>query len=145
MKKKFLFVTILSLAFLLGACGNPSPEAVAQQPEQNPISVEEKRAPEAKPQTGEIKASTLEELNTLVPQEIDVAVAAWNEKYEALQAEIDTYDKYIANQEKMTDYYASVSRDMEDICIRMREYCVKYAQLILASEKPKDEKFETKR
>ena len=70
------------------------------QPEKNNVSAEAEKRSKAELETGEIKAYTIEELNELVPQEIDSRVAALNEKYEKLQAEIDTYDKYISNKEK---------------------------------------------
>lgn len=142
MKKKFLLVSVLFLALILVACGGQSAKDVKAEPEKNNVSAEEEKASKAELQTGEIKASTIDELNELVPQEIDSRVVALNEKYEKLQTEIDTYDKYIANKEKMTDYYASVYNDMQDTCIRMREYCVKYAQIILESDKANDEKYD---
>lgn len=142
MKKKFLLVSVLFLALILVACGGQSAKDVKAEPEKNNVSAEEEKASKAELQTGEIKASTIDELNELVPQEIDSRVVALNEKYEKLQTEIDTYDKYIANKEKMTDYYASVYNDMQDTCIRMREYCVKYAQIILESDRANDEKYD---
>lgn len=142
MKKKFLLVSVLFLALILVACGGQSAKDVKAEPEKNNVSAEEEKASKAELQTGEIKASTIDELNELVPQEIDSRVVALNEKYEKLQTEIDTYDKYIANKEKMTDYYASVYNDMQDTCIRMREYCVKYSQIILESDKANDEKYD---
>ena len=142
MKKKFLLVSVLFLALILVACGGQSAKDVKAEPEKNNVSAEEEKVLKAELQTGEIKASTIDELNELVPQEIDSRVVALNEKYEKLQTEIDTYDKYIANKEKMTDYYASVYNDMQDTCIRMREYGVKYAQIILESDKANDEKYD---
>lgn len=142
MKKKFLLVSVLFLALILGACGSQSAKNVKVEPEKNNVSAEEEKVSKDDLQTGEIKAATIDELNELVPQEIDSRVVALNEKYEKLQTEIDTYDKYIANKEKMTDYYVSVYKDMQDTCIRMREYCVKYVQIILESDKANDEKYD---
>ena len=134
MKKKSLLVSMLFMVLVIGICYNYSVKAVDAQSEKKETNTESEE--------GAIQAATLEELNELVPQEIDVRVAALNEQYEKLQAEIDTYDKYIGNQEKMKDYYSSVYQDMQDTCIRMREYCVKYAQIILESEKANDEKYD---
>ena len=134
MKKKSLLVSMLFMVLVIGICYNYSVKAVDAQSEKKETNTESEK--------GVIQAATLEELNELVPQEIDVRVAALNEQYEKLQAEIDTYDKYIGNQEKIKDYYSSVYQDMQDTCIRMREYCVKYAQIILESEKANDEKYD---
>lgn len=134
MKKKTLLVSVLFFVLVIGSCYNYSVKVVDAQSEKKETNTElEEEA---------IHAATLEELNELVPQEIDVRVSALNEQYEKLQAEIDTYDKYIENQERIKDYYSSVYQDMQDICIRMREYCVKYAQIILESEKANDEKYD---
>lgn len=133
-KKKSLLVSMLFIVFVIGICYNYSVKAADAQLEKKEINTEAKEAA--------IQAATLEELSELVPQEMDARVAALNEKYEKIQAEIDTYDKYIENQEKIEDYYSSVYHDMQDTCIRMREYCVKYVQVILESEKENDEKYD---
>lgn len=133
-KKKSLLVSMLFIVFVIGICYNYSVKAVDAQSEKKETNTESEE--------GAIQATTLEELSELVSQEMDARVAALNEQYEKLQAEIDTYDKYIENQEKIEDYYSSVYHDMQDTCIRMREYCVKYVQVILESEKENDEKYD---
>ena len=133
-KKKSLLVSMLFIVFVIGICYNYSVKAVDAQSEKKETNTESEE--------GAIQAATLEELSELVSQEMDARVAALNEQYEKLQAEIDTYDKYIENQEKIEDYYSSVYHDMQDTCIRMREYCVKYVQVILESEKENDEKYD---
>lgn len=133
-KKKSLLVSMLFIVFVTGICYNYSVKAVDAQSEKKETNTESEE--------GAIQAATLEELSELVSQEMDARVAALNEQYEKLQAEIDTYDKYIENQEKIEDYYSSVYHDMQDTCIRMREYCVKYVQVILESEKENDEKYD---
>lgn len=133
-KKKSLLVSMLFIVFVIGICYNYSVKAVDAQSEKKETNTESEE--------GAIQATTLEELSELVSQEMDARVAALNEQYEKLQAEIDTYDKYIENQEKIEDYYSSVYYDMQDTCIRMREYCVKYVQVILESEKENDEKYD---
>lgn len=74
MKKKFLLVSVLFLALILVACGGQSAKDVKAEPEKNNVSAEEEKASKAELQTGEIKASTIDELNELVPQEIDSRV-----------------------------------------------------------------------
>lgn len=133
-KKKSLLVSMLFIVFVIGICYNYSVKAVDAQSEKKETNTESEE--------GAIQATTLEELSELVSQEMDARVAVLNEQYEKLQAEIDTYDKYIENQEKIEDYYSSVYHDMQDTCIRMREYCVKYVQVILESEKENDEKYD---
>ena len=142
MKKKSLLVTILFFALILGVYGNQLTKDANAQTEENSISEDVQNTSKAELQSDEIKVSTIEELNELVPQEIEAKVAALNEKYEKLQAEIDTYDKYIANKERIAAFYDSVYQDMQDTCICMREYCVKYAQIILESDKTNDEKYD---
>lgn len=74
MKKKFLLVSVLFLALILVACGGQSAKDVKAEPEKNNVSAEEEKVLKAELQTGEIKASTIDELNELVPQEIDSRV-----------------------------------------------------------------------
>ena len=71
MKKKSLLVSMLFMVLVIGICYNYSVKAVDAQSEKKETNTESEE--------GAIQAATLEELNELVPQEIDVRVAALNE------------------------------------------------------------------
>lgn len=90
----------------------------------------------------EIKVSSVEELNELIPKETEVRITILNEKYEKLQTEIDTYEKYMQNKEQVEAFYTWVCQNTKDICIRMRECCLRYADVILKSNKSNDEKYD---
>lgn len=134
MKKFFNIVCILCVVLSLAACGTEEKE--------NPVVAEEQESKEIKAQAGEIEVSSIEELNEVVPREVETHIAALNEKYEKLTGEIDTYDKYIQNIDQVEAFYADVYQDTKDICIRMREYCLKYGEIILESDKTDDEKYD---
>ena len=84
MKKFFNIVCVLCIVLSLSACGT--------EEKGNPVAVEEQGSKEIKAQAGEIEVSSIEELNEVVPREVEAHIAALNEKYEKLTGEIDTYE-----------------------------------------------------
>lgn len=91
----------------------------------------------------QITASSLEELNGLVEQDLDNRIVALSEEYEKIKTEIDTYEKYLVNMESIETFYENTYLQTRDICIRMREYCLDYARFIINMEGGRDEKYDS--
>lgn len=83
-----------------------------------------------------------EDLNEVVTADVENTVASIRTEYEKLVTEIDTYDKYLENTDKIEAFYEQVCEENRLLCIRMREYSVMYAQEIMASDKSNDEKYD---
>ena len=92
---------------------------------------------------GQITASSLDELNHLVEQDLDNRIVALREEYEKIKTEIDSYEKYLANKESIETFYENIYLETKAICIRMREYCLDYARFIMNMEEGKDEKYDS--
>ena len=55
--------------------------------------------------------------------------------------EIDTYEMYLESTDKVEAFYKKVYDDTKNLCIRMREYSINYAEAIMASDKSNDDKY----
>lgn len=61
---------------------------------------------------------------------------------EKIKAKINSYELYKQNIEVIEEYYESVVEEQKNLGIRLREYSVEYANLILKSDKSKYEKYD---
>lgn len=82
----------------------------------------------------------LDELDKVISADVENTISDMRSEYEELVAEIDTYEKYLKNTDKVKAYYNQVYENTKDSCIRMREYSINYAEKIMASDKSNDEK-----
>lgn len=89
-----------------------------------------------------ITNGTIEELNNTVSKDVEDTIAELNEEYEQLKAEINTFDKYLANNNKVESFYTKIYETQNALCIRMRKYSIQYVEIIIASGKSNDEKYD---
>lgn len=87
-------------------------------------------------------AGTTDELKELVKKEVKDRVASMNEKLEQLEADLDTYEKYLENSEKIESFYNEINEGTEVLCIAMREYSLAYAKLIFSDAYPQEDRYD---
>ena len=58
----------------------------------------------------------------------------------SLTEEITTYDQYVEKVDKVEAFYAKVNEETEKLCIRLREYSINYAELVVNANMTNDEK-----
>ena len=85
---------------------------------------------------------TIEELEDIVEKDVEETISVLNVEWEELSTEIDTYDKYIANVERIEKYYEQVNTNTEQLCVRLYVYTLNYAELIMESDESIDEKYD---
>lgn len=88
------------------------------------------------------KANSLEELNEQVLKDVENTITTLNTEWGNLSTEIDTYDEYKNNIDKVKGFYGKIQNDTQLLCIRLREYSSAYAELILTSDKSFDDKYD---
>lgn len=152
MKKFYAVLVAAGMMVLFTACAGKetagevaeAPETVVQEGAE--ATVEEEKSEEAESPQEEAsvppKAGSLEELEALVGKDVEESIGALTEEYEALIAEVDSYEKYLESTETVEGFYAKVLKRTQELCIRMREHSIGYADVILASDKEHGEKYE---
>lgn len=122
MKKILTFVVVMIMTMSMAAC---SGEATVTTPDDKQVSV-----------------GTIEELELMIEEDVANTTSALNTEYEQLVAEIDTFEAYQKNVEKVQAFYEKINDENREMCIRMREYSLAYAQLITNAGGTNDEKEE---
>ena len=85
--------------------------------------------------------STLEDLETRIEEHLAGCIASLNARAEALRKEIDSYDKYCSEKDKVSAFYATVEEETDAMCIMLREYSAAYARMILDSDMSDEDKY----
>lgn len=83
-----------------------------------------------------------EELNKMVLGDVEDTIASIKAENEKLVTDIDTYNKYLENTDKMEAFYQQICNDVRLLCIRMREYSIQYAENIMRSDQSNDDKYD---
>jgi len=147
MKKFLSLILVIIIALSLAACGEKVSDAPPATEEvesthtpaaTEPSATKEVKAEKQSDDTGPKEPG--DELSELVEADIEDTFNASTAEYEQLKVDLDTYDKYIENIDKMEAFYNNVNKTHLDLCIRMREYSTDYAEKILSSDIPNDEK-----
>lgn len=151
MKAKRL-IAILSASTLLvsfSACSNSKKTESNEEVEESSRFLDdvaskdaENNSSESQKEKAEISANSIEELNDLVSKDVENSISELKTEYEQLKGEINTYDKYSENTDKIETFYNNVSKTNNELCLKMYEYSLKYAELIISSDKSFEDKYD---
>lgn len=163
MKKFTAFLLTIAMLLSLAACGTETPQSTETQPatsstdkpatdpsaEMTEPSSDAATPPESTDKPAEYSYSidltgitTLDELETRIEEHLATTIASLNLQWEALATEIDTYDQYVANAEKVSEFYQTVIDETELMTIMLYEYSAAYARMILDSDMDADDKYD---
>ena len=156
MKRKSVMVLVATLSVMaVTACGTANMNAGNGQKsvedgnvsaEQGAISGQDDTEHEDKDvenvSVRPMEAKSLDELNDIVTMDLEKNVEALVGEYDSLITEIDTYEKFSAETEKIEEFYINTYEKTRELCIKMREYSLDYARLILDSDGDKNDKYD---
>ena len=149
MKKEFCskrFVAfLLAITFFVTACGSGTSNESSKTSEtanESSSQVDTSQASESAPVNLNIQAGTIEELEKEIETELANSIDALNKKWETLSAEINTYELYCSEVDKVTAFYDEIITDTKQMCIMLCEYSAAYAQMVLDSDMSKDDKYD---
>ena len=86
--------------------------------------------------------TTVEELEEYITNDVEDTLNKLKTDQEKLTSEINTYEKYVDNVTKVEAYYNETLEETNQLGIRLREYSLKYAQVVLDMQNGYDEKYD---
>lgn len=163
MKKIIAIFLAVTMLLSLAACGTETPQNSDTQPgtssTDDPVtdpstgttepSSDATTPPEVTDKPADYSYSidltgitTLEELEARIEEHLAATIASLNSQWENLAAEIDTYEKYVENAERVSAFYETVIDETDQMCIMLYEYSAAYARMVLDSDMSADDKYD---
>ena len=130
----------LVMAASLAACGGGASSGSSAAAQSTPAPTPESTAAEAQDSTA--SAGDDGTLYGTASADIESTVSSLTAAYEALTADIATYDDYVANVDRVEAFYATVIEETRNLCIRLREYGADYVDSVLSSGLTCDEMYD---
>jgi len=96
----------------------------------------------SEPEIPALSADSVDNLADIVEKDVGDTIAVLNSEYEQLKAELNTFDIYLANADKMEAFYEKINVTNRNLCIRMYEYSLNYAEIIINSDMTFDDKYD---
>lgn len=140
MKKVISMTLALVMAASLAACGGGASSGSSAAAQSTPAPTPESTAAEAQDSTA--SAGDDGTLYGTASADIESTVSSLTATYEALTADIATYDDYVANVDRVEAFYATVVEETRNLCIRLREYGADYVDSVLSSGLTCDEMYD---
>lgn len=76
----------------------------------------------------------LDELENTIETDVDKTIGALQTEWEKLKTEVTTYELYVSNLEKIEVFYEKVYNTTNQLCVRMYDYALLYAEVVMSSE-----------
>lgn len=77
---------------------------------------------------------TLDTIDAAIKKEYTSRIASLKNEAESLMNELNTYEVYAANDDRVDALYKHIVEEINSLCIEMKEYAVHYVELILESD-----------
>ena len=129
MKRLISVLLVFVLSICLTACSGSGTNVTTTEQDSTGTSTEKY-----------VRVNSIEELEELVDKDVTGVITALEEEYNKLTGEITTYDQYVENGDKVEAFYSKVNEETKKLCIRLREYSINYAELVVSSNMTNDEK-----
>jgi len=163
MKKIIALLLAVTMLLSLAACGTETPQNSDTQPgtsntdtpatDPSAGTTEPSSEATTPPETTDKPAdysysidltgiTTLEELEGRIEEHLAATNSSLNSQWEDLAAEINTYEKYVENTERVSEFYETVIAETDQMCIMLYEYSAAYARMILDSDMSADDKYD---
>lgn len=140
MKKVISMTLALVMAASLAACGSGASSGSSATAQSAPAPTPESTTAETQDSTA--SAGDDGTLYGTASADIESTVSSLTAPYEALTADIATYDDYVANVDRVEAFYATVIEETRNLCIRLREYGADYVDSVLSSGLTCDEMYD---
>lgn len=86
--------------------------------------------------------NNIEELEKNINKDVEDTINSLNLEWKELADKITTYDDYTKQVELVKAFYDHINEVNEQLCVRLQEYTIKYAELILVSDMSNEDKYD---
>ena len=80
-------------------------------------------------------ADSVEALETLIMNDVKTTISELEAEYDSMISGITNYEEYLKNVAKIEDFYGKVSNTSYQLSVKLRQYSVSYAELVINSGK----------
>lgn len=140
MRKILLSMISTALVLSLSACSNTNQDSSLNSNSENSSQTAETNTNINSSDI--LVVNSIDEIEEMATSDITATVNTLRTAYDQLAAEINTYDKYVENVDQIESFYNQVIQTNQLLCIRMREYALNYATLIVESDSSNDDKYD---
>lgn len=146
-----IIVCALCITFILSSCGKNEKTNSGQTSSMKTLVTEKttETADMKTEETTEIANSKTEnnidsedDFEELVEKDVEATINELKDEYEELKAEINTYDKYKNNTDKVEEFYSKAYESQKQLIIRLGEYSIIYTEMIVNSNISTDDMYD---
>lgn len=84
-------------------------------------------------------ADSVEALESLIMTDVKTTISELEAEYDSMVSGITNYEEYLENVAKIEEFYEKVSNTSYQLSVKLREYSVTYAELVINSGKSYDD------
>lgn len=85
--------------------------------------------------------TSIEKLEEQIYKDVENTLNKLETQRDKLVSEINSYEQYVGNVDKVKSFYSNSIEETNQLGIRLREYSLKYAQLVLNTKNGYDDKY----
>ena len=139
MKKSFYLILVLGITVSLSGCGTSTNQTSSSN---NNEEIIEQSNSNAMSETNLSSLTSIEKLEEYIYKDVENTLNKLETQREELASEVNSYELYIENIDKVKSFYADSIGETNQLGIRLREYSLKYAQLVLNNDSGYDDKYD---
>ena len=84
----------------------------------------------------------IEALEEIIEKDVEDTLNELEDEWKTLEATVTSYENYVEQSEKVENFYVKIEDSTENLCIRLHNYSLQYAELILSSKESYDKKYD---
>lgn len=124
-----VFAVLLSLPLMLSLAAFAPIESTVIRSEDTAVIEETVEAPA---EEAAAAATYTGDFDDAVAAAVDETLSVLTANYDALMADVDTFDAYLENTEAIDAFYEEIVEATDALCLTLREYSLQYAKEIIA-------------
>lgn len=129
-------ILVIGIAAVFSSCEKNASE----QSQETTVSDNKETA--ASTENSAPKADSADALEAEILKYVEDEIAGLNTELTELTESINTYDKYVKNIDEVESYYEKVITTSYSISVRLREYSIEYAELLINSDMSADDMYD---